>query len=110
MTVRLMGVSSSVRDWEVARMTDAAQDDMIRRESARLEAELQAFVGGARPKGDLIFTVRGPHSDPIQGNIHIHTMAGHFDTDDLPAQCPAYLVYVAPEEGRADVQTMEDPK
>jgi hypothetical protein len=92
----LLGVSSAIRDSEVAPLTDAEQDRLIAEEAQRLQRELGKFVGGVEPyKGrPLVFDVKGPMTDPLQGVIHVHTVAGYFDLDRLPTDCEAYRTHV----------------
>lgn len=92
----MLGVSSAIRDSEIASLTDAEQDRVIAEEGQRLQRELGKFVGGVEPyKGrPLVFDVKGPVQDPLQGIIHVHTVAGYFDLDRLPNDCEAYRVHV----------------
>lgn len=99
--VELVGISKAIKETEVAHLTDAEQDDTIKRVADMMEGELRTFVAGARPDRDrpLMFVVRGPFNDPIQGTIHVHTMAGWFDLDDLPRDSDAYRVHVLEAAG-----------
>ena len=90
----MIGVSSMIRNDQINTLNDAEQDDLIKREAARLEGELRDFVGNAHPRGDLIFQVQGPYDDPLQGRVWVHVLAGHFALDDLPEGCGAYKVHV----------------
>lgn len=105
---RFIGVSSAIRNDQIDGLTDPEQDELIKRESNRLEGELREFVGLAVPRGDLVFNVTGPHEDPIQGRIWVHTMAGHFALDELPANCPAYRVHVTGEDYVPEIDVTTD--
>lgn len=100
----MMGVTSAVKMADVQDMGgDAAQDRFIRECAVDLEQKLRRFVGDARPAGDAVFQVTGPHSDPLQGLIYVHTLAAPFDPDTLPTDCDAYRVHVT-EKGQGAVQ------
>lgn len=96
--VKFIGVSSMIRNDQIADLSDGEQDELIKREALRLEGELREFVGLAHPRGELIFQVQGPYEDPLQGRVWTHTMAGHFALDDLPEKCGAYRVHVLGED------------
>lgn len=103
----MIGVTSAIKMADVRDMGgDAAQDMFIREAAKDLEQKLHRFVGGARPRGEFVFQVTGPHDDPIQGLIYVHTLAAPFDLDRLPTDCDAYRVHVT-QGGQAGVQFTE---
>lgn len=103
----MVGVSSAIRMSDVQTMGgDAAQDYFIREAAQDLQAKLQRFVGGATPRGEFVFQVQGPHDDPLQGMIYVHTLAAPFDLDALPTDCDAYRVHVT-QAGQGQVQFTE---
>lgn len=106
--VKFIGVSSAIRNDQIDGLTDPEQDELIKAESQRLERALREFVGLAHPKGQLVFTVTGPHDDPLQGRIWVHTMAGHFALDDLPLGCEAYRVHVTGEDYQPEQDATTD--
>jgi hypothetical protein len=93
------GVSKSVRDNEVAQLSDREQDDFIKEVAGALVTDLREFVGDARPRSDFTFNVVGPHFDPLQGPIHVHHLSALFDVDELPNTCKAYQTWTS-EDGR----------
>lgn len=105
--VELVGVTKVIRDAEIRGLTDAEQDDTIKRVAEALETDLRRFVLDARPDRNrpLIFDVKGPFSDPIQGVIHSHTLAGWFDLDALPRESDAYRVHVLEAPGATEGNT-----
>jgi hypothetical protein len=112
----LIGVSSAIQEAEIAGLTDREQDDVIKRAAEDVTEKLRKFVGGVGTYRDrpLVFEVTGPHEDPIQGRIHVHTVAGYFDLDTLPTDCDAYQVHVVGTPGittggvRPDTNTPKD--
>lgn len=94
-----VGVMSSMKDSDVANLTDDDQDRLIAEEARRLEGLLARFVGYARPVSEAVFQVRGPFSDPLQGTIHVHVLAARFDLDELPRDSDAYRVHVLEADG-----------
>lgn len=93
--VRLLGVSSTITLHDVKGMTEPEQDAFITEVAKDMQNRLRDMVAGRQPaKGtDLVFQVTGPHSDPLQGTIWVHTLAGHFDLDDLPPECEAVRIH-----------------
>lgn len=105
----LVGVTSAIRDSEIRGLTDAEQDRVIAEEAQRLQRLFKDFVGGTRPYKDrpLAFQVTGPHDDPLQGKIHVHTVTGWVDLDLLPNDCEAYRVHV---QAGGDVTVQAKPE
>lgn len=98
--IQPVGVSNAVKMSDVAAMGgDAAQDQFIREAAQDLEQKLRRFVGDARPISDVAFQVTGPHSDPLQGLIYVHTLWANFDLDALPTDSDAYRTHVLGEAG-----------
>lgn len=108
MNKQYLGVSMAVKDSDVANLTDAEQDQFIREVAQGLEGMLKDYVKGTQPlRGtDLVFDLQGPFNDPLQGHIHVHTLAGWFDMDAIPTDAQAYIVWrdgTTPEQGAAQV-------
>lgn len=97
MTIQMIGVSKTIRMFEIEHLSDPEQDELIKSILTSCERELAEMVGGAHPRGDLVAKVEGPYSDPIQGLIYIHTVAGHFELDELPLGSIAYKIHVSGE-------------
>lgn len=93
--VRMVGVSNTIGLHDVQGMTDPEQDEFIKEVATGLHNRLRDMVANGRPaKGtDLVFQVTGPHQDPLQGTIWVHTLAGHFDLDALPVECEAVKIH-----------------
>lgn len=92
--IRLVGVSSTIKLDDVQDMaSDRDQDDFIKEVAADLEKKLRDMVADARPVSPLAFQVTGPHTDPIQGVIWVHTLTGQFDLDLLPPTCEAVRIH-----------------
>ena len=99
-----IGVSKAVREDEVAHLPDATQDGWIATILAACATDLEDFVGHARPREEIKWSVTGPHDDPIQGKIFVHKVSAMFDLDDLPSSAPAYRVYVHGDGSLEDYQ------
>lgn len=52
---------------------------------------LRKHVGGARFQTEPQFSIDGPHSDPLQGQLYVMTCAAWFSPLDLTVDCPAYV-------------------
>jgi len=72
---------------------------------AQMEVSLRAHVGQTRPRGETAFSMEGPMDDPSSqsvalqgtpGKVYAFTLQVPIETDDLPADCPAYRALVAP--------------
>lgn len=87
-----VGASTTIALADVKAMTDREQDEFIRSAALDLQEKVRNMVAGAQPKGDLAFQVTGPHQDPIQGTIWVHTLFGVFDLDALPPECEAVRI------------------
>lgn len=85
----------AVKDDDTYRLTDREQDQFIHEVAQKMQREMRERVKDARPISDIGFTVTGPHSDPIQGNIHVHTIHAWFDLDQMPADAQFRLDYLA---------------
>lgn len=103
----MIGVSKSVKDSDVAGLTDDAQDQYIAQVLKACASDLHRLVGGALPLSDFAASVTGPHDDPIQGMIHVHTVAAQFDLDQLPPECDAYRVHVGTADGVTEGNRLE---
>lgn len=107
--IRQVGASSTIPLHDVQGMgSDAAQDAFIKEAATHLQQKLRDMVADARPIGDLVFQVTGPHEDPLQGTIYVHTILGNFDMDTLSPTCEAYRIHhegveVPRERTRIDV-------
>lgn len=85
----ILGVTLAMPDRDVYLLNDDEQDVLIAQVGEHLTEELRKFVGGAPPLSPLRYQVTGPHDDPIQGPIHVHTLVAEFDLDALPLGCAA---------------------
>lgn len=85
-----VGVSMSVKDSDVAGLSDALQDQFIAEVAENLTRQLRKMVLDTRPRSDFRFWVTGPHNDPLQGMIHVHHLVAKFDLDQLPTESDAY--------------------
>jgi hypothetical protein len=94
----MIGISKVVQMTQIEHLSTWEQDEHIARVIKSCEIDLGEFVGGDRPIGDLVASVTGPHSDPLLGQIYVHTVAGRFEVDTLPLGCNARKVYVTGEE------------
>lgn len=105
MRKQFLGVSIAVKDADVADLTDGEQDVFIREVATKMAPMLREYVKDTPPLSgtDLVFDVTGPHDDPLQGHIHVHTLSGWFDIDAIPTDAPAYLVW-------RDGQTPQGPQ
>jgi hypothetical protein len=91
----------SVRPIGVTVAVPAAEFDRPRRDLERMlhdmgeqaQPMLRAFVGGTQPRGALSVKIDGPDDHPILGQIYAFTLAAPFETDDLPADCDAYVAF-----------------
>lgn len=83
-----------VREDDVYRLTDAEQDQFIAEVAKGMAREMEERTKGARPIGDVAFTVVGPHNDPIQGLIHVHTISAWYDLDKVAADAPFRLDFI----------------
>lgn len=106
----MIGVSKAVKDSDVRHATDAEQDAYIREVAVALSVELRMFTGEAMPISEATFEVKGPVDDPLQGLIHVHTLAAHYDLDTLPTDSDAYAVHVGRAQGSTDQGTTQEFK
>jgi len=72
---------------------------------AQMEQALRTHVGQTRPRGETVFSMDGPRPDPtvqsvaLQGApamVYVFNLQVPVETDELPADCPAYRALVAP--------------
>lgn len=103
----MIGVTKAVKDFEVAGLTDAEQDEYIGHVLKGCAADLEIFTRGARPLSEFVASVTGPHDDPIQGTIHVHTVAAKFDLDTLDPDSDAYRVHVLEADGVTEGNRLE---
>lgn len=76
----------AVKDDDVYRLTDREQDEFIREVNAAMVREMRERTKDAQPEGGTFSVwVTGPHSDPLQGNVHVHHIAAWYDLDKMPA-------------------------
>lgn len=74
----------AVKDDEVYRLTDQEQDWFIRDLGEKMTQDMRERVKDARPLNDAVsYWVTGPHSDPLQGIIHVHHLSAWFDVDTM---------------------------
>jgi len=85
----------AVKEFDVRNLSDREQDDFIKRVAEGMAQDMRERVKDAPPKSDVSFTVEGPFQDPIQGLVHVHTMACWFDLDEMARDAPFYLDAVA---------------
>lgn len=79
----------AVKDDDVYRLTDAEQDWFIKDLGEKMLADMRERVKDARPLQDAVsYWVTGPHSDPIQGMIHVHNISAWFDLDTMAYDAP----------------------
>jgi hypothetical protein len=103
--IRMVGVSSTIPMHDVQTMGgEAAQDQFIKEVATDLVTKLRDMVADHRPVGDLAFQVTGPHQDPLQGLIYVHTVTGNWDLDLLPPTCEAVRIH------REGVETPRDTR
>lgn len=95
----MIGVTKAVRDQDVFLLSDDDQDSYIKTVLEACTADLARFTGNARPLSDFVASVTGPHDDPLQGPIHVHTVAAKFDLDALAPETDAYRVHVLEAAG-----------
>lgn len=107
MRPELIGVSKTVKDFDVNTLTDDEQDQFIQEVLKGCAEDLRRLVMDARPLSEFVATVTGPHNDPIQGMIHVHTVAAHFDLDTLDTNSDAYQVHVGKAEGTTEGNTLD---
>lgn len=82
----------AVKDDDVYRLTDAEQDWFIKDLGDKMVADMRERVKDARPINDAVsYWVTGPHSDPLQGIIHVHNISAWFDLDTMAADAPFRL-------------------
>lgn len=105
MRAELVGVSKAVRESEVYMLSDREQDEFIREVALALTEDLRKFTGDAMPLSEAAFQVSGPHPDPLQGLIHVHTLAAQYDLDALPRDSDAYRVHVLEADGTTQGNT-----
>jgi hypothetical protein len=102
----LIGCQKAVIHDQVAGMSPAAQDSLIRDVLETAQNDLRTYVGGAVPQGPLVAYVTGPHDDLLLGPFHQHVVAGYFILADLPRDCGAYATYVTgetPDDGNGQI-------
>lgn len=98
----MIGVSKAVKEADVYLLSDNDQDLFIRQVGDALTQDLRKFTADAMPLSEHVFQVTGPHQDPLQGLIHVHTLTAQYDLDALPADSDAYRVHVGTAEGSTD--------
>lgn len=84
----------AVREDDVYRLSDADQDVFIREVAQGMARDMRERTKDAVPLGDAVFQVTGPHRDPIQGVIHVHTIAAWFDLDRMATDAPFRLEFI----------------
>lgn len=87
----------SVRESDVYALSDRDQDEFIKEVAQGMGREMRERTKDAIPLSEVVFQVTGPHNDPIQGLIHVHTMACWFDLDKMARDAPFYLEATAQE-------------
>ena len=85
----------SVKDFDVADLSDREQDEFIKEVAQAMSREFRERTKDTPPLGDATFWVTGPHNDPIQGLIHVHNLAVWVDLDRMPADAPFRIEYLA---------------
>ena len=76
----------AVKDDDVYRLTDREQDQFIQEVGESMVREMRERTKDAQPEGGTFsLWVTGPHSDPLQGTIHVHHLAARDDLDTMPA-------------------------
>ena len=76
----------AVKDFDVARLTDREQDQFIREVNESMVADMRERTKDARPEGGTFsLWVTGPHTDPLQGIVHVHHIAAWYDLDTMAA-------------------------
>lgn len=86
----------AVKDDDVYRLSDHDQDEFITEVNAAMVREMRMATKDAKPEGGTFsLWVTGPHSDPLQGTIHVHHIAAWFDLDAMPADAQLRLDYLA---------------
>lgn len=83
-----------VREDDVYRLSDSEQDHFIAEVAKGMAKEMEERTKQARPIGDVAFTVTGPHDDPIQGLIHVHTISAWYDLDKVAADAPFRVDFI----------------
>lgn len=93
----------SVKEYDVARLTDREQDDFIKDVGDTMLREMRERVKDCPPLQEAVtFWVTGPHSDPLQGIIHVHNISAWFDLDAMAADAPFRVEYLAQEQNVAE--------
>ena len=96
----------AVKDDDVYRLTEKEQDWFIQDLGSKMETDMRDRVLDARPLQDAIsYWVTGPHSDPLQGLIHVHHISAWFDLDTMPAEAQFRLEALT--AGQADTAPLE---
>jgi len=90
MTLKYAGVSTAIQASMLDGLSKQDTGSLFRNLGDQLAPELRRHIGDVKPKGDPLVDVSGPHLDPVQGMIYVMSMAVLVETDDLPADCPAY--------------------
>lgn len=88
-----MGLSVLLPLSQVDGMSPDEVKRIIRDMGLQMTPLLRAFVGEAKPKGDPAFRVDGPEDHGLLGPVYVLSIAAPFETDDLPADCDAYLAF-----------------
>lgn len=91
----LMGVSVAIPVKEAVNDDDTPWDQegwatAVRYYQPQMLDKLREHVGGARFRTEPQLSVDGPHSDPLQGQLYVMTVAAWFNPLELSVDCPAY--------------------
>lgn len=99
MSVKHAGLTTMFKAEDLPTGRDEAKA-YIRDLNAQMEVALRRHIGDVKPRGEIIFSLDGPVPDPsvqsvlLQGKpewVYVITLAVPVETDDLPADCTAYL-------------------